>query len=248
MLSTQFKRHFYKKFIIKKPCKNSRFLFLMIMIFSIVNFTAYSQEIKEKSSENFLVTLKDTIKIPIKDSLALKSKDSLPLKPKDSIAKPKEFLESIIIHNADSLIRQDLKNKKVLLYNNAHVNYNDIDLTAGFIEIDNNTNIITAKGIKDSIGNYSQRPVFKQGSEESIQDTIKFNFKTEKAKIWGLRTEQQGIFIRGEVSKKHNDSVVFIKNIKITTSEKEHPDYYIAIKKAKFIQNKKLVAIGRAHV
>lgn len=242
MLSTQFKRHFYKKFIIKKPCKNSRFLFLMIMIFSIVNFTAYGQEIKEKSSENFLVTLKDTIKIPIKDSLALKSKDSLPLKPKDSIAKPKEFLESIIIHNADSLIRQDLKNKKVLLYNNAHVNYNDIDLTAGFIEIDNNTNIITAKGIKDSIGNYSQRPVFKQGSEESIQDTIKFNFKTEKAKIWGLRTEQQGIFIRGEVSKKHNDSVVFIKNIKITTSEKEHPDYYIAIKKAKFIQNKKLVA------
>ena len=212
------------------------------MIFSIVNFTAYTQEIKEKASENILVTLKDTIRIPIKDSLALKSKDSLSLKPKDSIAKPKEFLESIIVHNADSLIRQDLKNKKVLLYKNAHVNYNDIDLTAGFIEIDNNTSIITAKGIKDSIGNYSQRPVFKQGSEESTQDTIKFNFKTEKAKIWGLRTEQQGIFIRGEVSKKHNDSVVFIQNIKLTTSEKEHPDYYIAIKKAKFIQDKKLVA------
>jgi len=242
MLSTQSKRHFYKKFIIKKPCKNSRFLYLLIMIFSIVNFTAYTQEIKEKASENILVTLKDTIRIPIKDSLALKSKDSLSLKPKDSIAKPKEFLESIIVHNADSLIRQDLKNKKVLLYKNAHVNYNDIDLTAGFIEIDNNTSIITAKGIKDSIGNYSQRPVFKQGSEESTQDTIKFNFKTEKAKIWGLRTEQQGIFIRGEVSKKHNDSVVFIQNIKLTTSEKEHPDYYIAIKKAKFIQDKKLVA------
>ncbi len=242
MLSTQFKRHFYKKFIIKKPCKNSRFLFLLIMIFSIVNFTAYTQEIKEKSSENFKVKLKDTIKISIKDSLALISKDSLSLKPKDSIAKPKEFLESIIVHNADSLIRQDLKNKKVLLYKNAHVNYNDIDLTAGFIEIDNNTSIITAKGIKDSIGSYSQRPVFKQGSEESTQDTIKFNFKTEKAKIWGLRTEQQGIIIRGEVSKKHNDSVVFIKNIKITTSEKEHPDYYIDIKKAKFIQDKKLVA------
>ncbi|WP_372769397.1 putative LPS assembly protein LptD [Lutibacter sp.] len=212
------------------------------MIFSIVNFTAYTQEIKEKSSENFKVKLKDTIKISIKDSLALISKDSLSLKPKDSIAKPKEFLESIIVHNADSLIRQDLKNKKVLLYKNAHVNYNDIDLTAGFIEIDNNTSIITAKGIKDSIGSYSQRPVFKQGSEESTQDTIKFNFKTEKAKIWGLRTEQQGIIIRGEVSKKHNDSVVFIKNIKITTSEKEHPDYYIDIKKAKFIQDKKLVA------
>lgn len=242
MLSTQFKRHFYKIFIIKTPRKNSCFLFLPLLIFSIVNFTAYAQEIKEKSSENFKIKLNDTLKIPIKDSLVIKAIDSLKKKPKDSIAKPKEFLESIIIHTADSLIRQDLKNKKVLLYKNAHINYNNIDLTAGFIEIDNNTNIITAKGIKDSIGNYSQRPVFKQGSEESTQDTIKFNFKTEKAKIWGLRTEQQGIIIKGEVSKKHNDSVVFIKNIKLTTSEKEHPDYYIGIKRAKFIQNKKLVA------
>jgi hypothetical protein len=242
MLSTQFKRHFYKNFIIQIPRKNNQFLFLLILIFGIVNITLYSQEIREKSSENFKVQLKDTLKIPLKDSLALKPKDTLGLKPKDSIAKPKELLESIIVHSADSLIRQDMKNKKILLYKNAHINYNDIDLTAGFIEIDNNTNIITAKGIKDSIGSYSQRPIFKQGSEESTQDTIKFNIKTEKAKIWGLRTEQQGIIIRGEVSKKHNDSVVFIENIKITTSEKEHPDYYIDIKRAKFIQNKKLVA------
>ncbi|MDD3721430.1 MAG: putative LPS assembly protein LptD [Lutibacter sp.] len=191
--------------------------------------------------------LRDTIKIPIKDTLSVKSNDSLAIKSKDSVAKPKEFLESIIDHSADSLIRQDLKNKKILLHKNAYVKYKDIVLTAGFIEIDNNTNIITATGIKDTIGSYSQRPVFKQGSQESTQDTIKYNFKTEKAKIWGLKTEQQGIIIRGEVSKKHNDSVIFIENIKITTSEKEHPDYYIDIKRAKFIKDKKMVA-GRSQL
>jgi len=242
MLSTQFKRYFYKNFIIKTPGKNIHSLFLLIMIFSVVNFSANAQEIKEKSSENFKTKLSDTLKIPKKDTLAVKPKDSLGIKPKDSVAKPKELLESIIVHSADSLIRQDLKNKKILLFDNAHVNYNNIDLTAGFIEIDNNTNIITARGIKDSIGNYSQRPIFKQGSQESTQDTIKFNFKTEKAKIWGLKTEQQGIIIRGEVSKKHNDSVIFIENIKLTSSEKEKPDYYIDIKRAKFIKDKKLVA------
>ena len=242
MLSTQFKRYFYKNLIIKTSRKNKHFLFLLLMFFSIFNFTAYTQEIKEKSSENFKTKLSDTLKFPKKDTLAVKPIDSLGIKPKDSIAKPKELLESIIVHSADSLIRQDLKNKKILLFDNAHVNYNDIDLTAGFIEIDNNTNIITARGIKDSIGSYSQRPVFKQGSQESTQDTIKFNFKTEKAKIWGLKTEQQGIIIRGEVSKKHNDSVIFIENIKLTSSEKEKPDYYIGIKRAKFIKDKKLVA------
>jgi len=203
----------------------------LILAFSHINTVAYSQEIKQNVSENIL---KDTLKISVKDTLNIK--------PKDTLNAPKELLESIIKHSADSLIRQDLVNNKVFLYKNANVQYTDIDLTAGIIVIDNTKNIITARGIIDSIGNYSQLPVFIQGSEESTQDSIVFNFKTEKAKIWNLKTEQQGIIIRGEVSKKHNDSIVFLENIKITTSEKENPDYYIGIKKAKFIQDKKLVA------
>ncbi|MDP3313980.1 putative LPS assembly protein LptD [Lutibacter sp.] len=166
------------------------------------------------------------------------------ISPLDTLlkTKPKEVLEGIIEHTADSLIRQDLKNKIVKLYDKAHVHYKDIDLQAGYIEINNNTNIIKAFGVKDSIGKYSQRPIFKQGSQESTQDSIVFNFKTEKAKIWGLKTEQQGVIIRGAVSKKHNDSIIFIENIRLTTSEKDNPDYYIAIKKAKFIKDSKLVA------
>jgi hypothetical protein len=116
MLSTQFKRYFYKNFIIKTPGKNIHSLFLLIMIFSVVNFSANAQEIKEKSPENFKTKPNDTLKIPKKDTLAVKPKDSLGIKPKDSVAKPKELLESIIVHSADSLIRQDLKNKKILLF------------------------------------------------------------------------------------------------------------------------------------
>ena len=223
---------------------------MLFIAFSAVNSTLYSQEIKQISSENTGIKLNDTIQKPIKDSVFVNPKDSLinipidslGLKPVDSIPKPAELLEGIIDHSADSLIREDLKNKKILLYKNAHIHYKDIDLTAGFIEIDNNTNIVKAKGIKDSIGEYTELPVFLQGSQESVQDSIVFNFKTEKAKIWNLKTEQQGILIRGELSKKHNDSVIFIKDITLTTSKKDDPDYYIKIKKAKFIQDKKLVA------
>lgn len=85
-------------------------------------------------------------------------------------------------------------------------------------------------------------PIFKQGSEESVQDSIKYNFKSKKAKIWSFKTEQDGLIIRGDVSKKHSDSVIFIKDIKITSSQKENPDYYIKVGKAKFIKDKKLVA------
>mgnify|MGYP000262035092 FL=1 len=202
----------------------------MITAFCVINSPIYSQEIKEKQPVKLL------------DSVVVAKMDSLFVKKKDSIIQPPEALTDIINHSADSVIRQDFRSNKIILYKNAKVKYGDVDLSAGYIEINNNTNTITATGIKDSIGAYSQLPVFKQGSTESTQDTIKFNFKSEKAKIWGLRTEQQGIIIKGEVSKKYSDSVVFIENIKLTSSEKEQPDYYIKIKKAKFIKDKKLVA------
>jgi len=214
----------------------------LILAFSFINAAVYSQELTQFSSDTIPVIKKDSIAIPLKDSLSLKPIDSVLLKPKDSIKKPKELLEGIVEHSADSLIRQDVKNNKIQLFNNAHIHYKDIDITAGYIEINNNTNTVIAKGIKDSLGNYSQLPVFKQGGQESTQDTISFNFKSEKAKIWNLKTEQQGIIILGEVSKKHNDSVIFIENIRLTSSDKENPDYYIRIPKAKFIKDKKLVA------
>jgi len=176
--------------------------------------------------------LKDSLNLPVKDSISTTTKDTI---------KPIELLESIIKHTADSLIRQDIKNNKIILFDNAHIHYKDIDLTAGYIEIDNNTNVVWAKGVKDSIGDYSQLPVFKQGAEETTQDSIAFNFKTEKAKIWGLRTEQDGVIIRGEVTKKENDSTIYIRNIKFTTSEKEKPDFYIKTNKAKIVPNKKLI-------
>ncbi|MEX1383058.1 putative LPS assembly protein LptD, partial [Lutibacter sp.] len=215
----------------------------MISVTHFINTAVYSQEIKQQSTDTIAAIKKDTIKnLQLNDTLKNKQIDSIQVKPKDSIKKPVELLESIIEHSADSLIRQDILNNKIILYDNAHIIYKDIDLKAGYIEIDNNTSSVFAKGIKDSVGVYSQLPVFKQGDQESTQDTIIFNFKSEKAKIWSLRTEQQGIIILGEESKKHNDSVIYIKNIRLTTSDKENPDYYIKIKKAKFIKDQKLVA------
>jgi lipopolysaccharide assembly outer membrane protein LptD (OstA) len=213
----------------------------LIIAFCGINLTLYSQELRQSSEEKILAKNIDTTGFSKKDTISNPSIDSLSVKQKDSIIKSKELLESIILHTADSLIRQDLKNNKILLYNNAHIHYKDIDLKAGFIEIDNNTNIVTAKGIKDSVGEYSQLPVFTQGQEETTQDSIRYNFKNEKAKIYNLKTQQEGIFIRGSVTKKENDSVIYVRDIIFTSSDKENPDYYIKTKKAKIVPDKKIV-------
>ena len=191
------------------------------------------------------------MKIPLKSLLDTISPKELNLKKSptdtlktvafDSIKKPKSVITGIITHNAEGYVKQDILNNIVHLYDEAIVTYEDITLKAGMITIDNNTNIISAKGIKDSLGAYTQLPYFKQGTQDSTQDSISFNFKTEKARIYGIITEQQGVIILGEVMKKVNDSTIYVQNIKFTTSKKKKPDYYIQTKKAKLVPNKKIV-------
>ena len=159
----------------------------------------------------------------------------------DSIVAPREALTDIVKYTATDYSRFDRRANKLYLYNEAQVAYTDITITAGQIIVDNNTNTVFAKGITDSTG-YTQPPVFVQGPNTVEPDSIKYNFKTEKALIYGSRTQQQEFYIKNEVSKRVNDSVVFMKNVRFTTSENEEdPEYYFYARKVKFVPNKKIV-------
>ena len=178
------------------------------------------------------------------DSLGLVKRDSLLLKKTDTIKpdsiKPKETIEDIITHIAKDYTIQDAKNKTVTLYNEANITYTDIDLKAGIIIIDYKKNTLFAKGIKDSTG-YTQRPVFQQGAQESEQDSLLYNFKSKRALIYGLKTQQGEMFTYGEKTKRVNDSTIYVRKIRFTTSDKDNPDYYITTNKAKLVPGKKII-------
>ena len=211
-----------------------------ILLFSFLSFfclqTSFAQDIKTKTKP--IPVLKGKKTLLKKDSLLLKK--NLDTIKKDTILKPKSSVESKITHNALDYILQNAKTKQVELYNEAHVTYEDIDLKAGYILIDNKNNTLFARGIKDSLG-YVQRPVFKQGSQESEQDSIFYNFKTKKTIIYGIKTNQSGMITYGEKMKKVNDSTIFLRDIKFTTSDKVNPDYYIKTRKAKLVPGKKII-------
>ena len=204
----------------------------------------FSQDIKPNKKTKIPAIKKDTIISKKIDSLFNMKSDSLLRKKTDTIAldtiKPKETIEDIILHTAEDYTIQNAKEKKVTLYNNASIVYTDIDLKAGIIIIDYKKNTLFAKGIKDSTG-YTQRPVFKQGNEESEQDSMIYNFKSKRALIYGLKTKQGEMFTYGEKTKRVNDSTIFIRKIRFTTSEKDKPDYYITTDKAKLVPGKKLL-------
>ena len=160
----------------------------------------------------------------------------------DSITKPKGLLDGIINYKAKDITSVNQKKKQIYLYNEAQVQYQDMDIQSGVITIDYANDLVYAGRIKDSLGNYSQPPVFKQGSDIVEPDSIVFNMKTKKALIWNSKTEQQGGRIISKLTKKENDSVYFVKRAKFTTSEnEENPEYYFLLRKAKVVPGKKIV-------
>ena len=176
-----------------------------------------------------------------KDSLTTRLSDTLKNKSIDTIPK-KESIQDIIVHTAKDYTKQNAKKKTVELYNEAHIVYGDIDLKAGYVLIDYLKKTLFAKGITDSTG-YVQRPVFKQGLQESEQDSMVYNFDTKRALIYGIKTKQDpGVIVLGNKAKRVNDSVIYMRNIKFTTSDKKNPDYYIGVDRAKVVPKKKIVA------
>ena len=163
----------------------------------------------------------------------------------DSLIIEKDKKKSVLLDNikydATDSIRIDQKNNKILLYNNAKIEYGDVLLTSGLIILDYKDNIVTAGRIADKNGDLSQYPTFTQGGNVVNPDSIKYNFDNQKALIWNSKSEENGMNILSSLTKKQNDSVYYLKDGKVTTGgnllggESEEADYFFKIRKGKLV-------------
>ena len=206
---------------------------LFHIVFSVILLTigttsVFSQEIKFTDS----IKLNSSDLIKVKDSTV-----------QDSSKKKKPFLDGIVNMKAKDYEKMDQKKKQLTLYNEASIKYTDFDIKAGKIVYDFEKKQVYAGRLKDSTGNYIQRPVFTQGANIIEPDSIVYNNVSGKALIWNSRTKQGEMFIKAEISKRENDSVVFLKNARLTTSKNiDDPEYYFLVRKVKFVPKKKVVA------
>ena len=166
------------------------------------------------------------------------------IRPVDSIAKQENTngLEHPLFKEAKQYQLIDRQKKQLVLYDGAHIKYDDIDLKAGIIVVDYEKKEIYAGRIPDSTGKLSQRPEFSQGQTKTENDSLRFNFETKKALVWNTYTQEGEIQLISSVTKKVNDSVNFFKDLKITTAEDiNNPEYYILAHKGKIVPGKKIV-------
>ncbi len=236
--------HFTK--IVFIPLHTNLFNIVLLSIFlSLGCSSLYSQDIKKRQSA--IPASKQESKNPNtesikKDSIAKTTNDTIKL---DTLKVKKSTLNGIVKYKAKQYTKMEPKKKLITLYDNAELYYLDVELKSGIIVMDYEKNEVYAGRIKDSLGNYTQFPNFKQGSNEIQPDSIRFNFKTKKALIWNSRTSQGEFNVKAAITKKENDSVYFLKGARFTTAKDvDNPEYYFYTNKIKFVPGKKIVTGG----
>lgn len=215
-------------------------VFLFMLLLS--NTLLYSQELPTKNEVTIpSEEIQDSITVPIKPIISERNEALIDTVKTDTIKPKQETLTDVVTYYGEDYVFMNQKESKVYMRNKAYVIYGDMRIDAGLIILDYDKNEVYAKGI-DSAGVYNQSPIFKQGANEVKPDSIRFNFDTEKALIYNSRTEQNGFNVIAEVTKRENDSVVFLQNVKFTTSKNiDDPEYYFYTRRAKFVPKKKIV-------
>lgn len=162
----------------------------------------------------------------------------------DSVKSNRGVLFSDIVdYKADDSIRLDVTNKQMFLYKNATIKYQKTELVADYIELDMDNNLAFASGIADTAGNIIGKPKFKDGAQEFECLELKYNFKTGKAFVKEIITQEGEGYIQGKLTKRMSDSVYCVKSGWYTTCDQhDHPHFYIRMSKAKLIKDKKVVS------
>ena len=167
----------------------------------------------------------------IDDSIAL---DSINRRKKNGIDAPVHYVAN------DSLIYEG-GSGMAYLYGDANVKYEDMDLKSEEIYMCLDSSLVYARGGKDSTGVEFGTPVFVMGKDTYETDSMAFNFKTKKGLISNVYTEQEDGFLTSELSKRNNQGEIFLQHGRYTTCDDPHPDFYIAMSRAKVTPGKKVV-------
>ena len=158
-------------------------------------------------------------------------------------------IDAPVKYSAEDSLVYDAESGTAYLYGNSKVDYENMKLTSDKVHMNLDKSTVRATGTIDSTaeGGIKGKPVFTMGKDEYKSDTMAFNFKSKKGLIKGVYTEQQDGFLSGEVGKRDSTGSIYLQHGRYTTCDKPHPDFYIALSRAK-VRPGKDVVFGPAYL
>ncbi len=176
-------------------------------------------------------SLPDTLKPLQADSLKTARADSLDLLKKSSLERPAFSTAK------DSIITDFTGGKRmVYYYGGATVTYQDMKLTADYLEYDMLSNTVYARGRKDpATGEMTGLPEMTQGSQTYKMDELRYNFTTQKARVTNMVTKESDGLLQGKKIKMLPDKSINMREGIYTVCDLEEPHYYLKLSMAKVI-------------
>ena len=144
---------------------------------------------------------RDTAAVVLPDSViarhradSIARRDSLDMLDKSSLDRPAFSTAK------DSIITEFTGGqRKVYYYGGATVTYQDMKLTADYIEYDMKTNTVYARGRKDeATGEWVGQPEMTQGKATYKMEELKYNFDSRKSIITNMITQESEGLLQGE--------------------------------------------------
>jgi hypothetical protein len=123
-----------------------------------------------------------------------------------------------------------------------------MELKADYMEYNSRTRVVFARGTLDSLGKPVGNPVMKEGDKTYSMETIYYNFKSGKAIISNVITQEGDGYLHGAVIKKMPDNSINVRGGKYTTCDHEHPHFYLHMSDARVIQNPKQTVFGPSYL
>ena len=151
------------------------------------------------------------------------------------------FFESVIQKDAEDSIKIDVINRKAYLYGNAEIIYQQIKISAAYIEIDWNNNTIIASYTRDSLGAKIGYPIFKEKNETFKAEEIIYNYKSKKCRVKKINTKEGDGYILGKLVKKTEEDILYLHKGDYTTCDHDKPHYSIRANRIKIIPGKKII-------
>ena len=204
--------------------------------FSQVDTTATSAPMIESQldslaaqQDSLLISRRDSVRIA--DSLAQVRRDSLDLLGKSSLEKP-AFTTA-----KDSIITDFSDGKRMIYYyGGATVSYQNMKLTADYIEYDMSTNTVFARGRKDpNTGEWIGQPEMTEGGQTYKMEELRYNFDTQKARITNMITQEAEGLLQGKKIKMMPDKSINMQDGVYTVCDLEEPHYYLKLSMAKVV-------------
>ena len=162
---------------------------------------------------------------------SLFKRDSLDLLKKSSLERPAFSTAK------DSIITDFTDGKRMIYYyGGATVTYQDMKLTADYIEYDMAANTVFARGTLDTLtGEWVGQPEMSQGSQNYKMDELRYNFTTRKARITNMVTKEAEGLLQGKDIKMMPDKSINMQKGMYTVCDLEHPHYYLKMTMAKVV-------------